>query len=43
MKKLVAAVLTLCLVSVVVPPAADGEGNDAGISTYAYSIQTDNN
>ena len=40
MKKIIAALLTLCLVTVVVPPISDENNNaDLGISTYAYSLQ----
>lgn len=44
MKKLIAALLTLCLVTVVVPPVSEGDnGGDYGISTYAYSYIYDIN
>ena len=44
MKKVIAGLITLCLVTVVLPPVSD-EGNDAdsGISTYAYFFQSNNN
>ncbi len=43
MKKIVAALLTLCIVSVVVPPVSDSGDSDSGISTYEYVSQTHDN
>lgn len=40
MKKVIAALLTLCLVTLVIPPAPNG---DQGISTYEYSRQSHGN
>lgn len=46
MKKVIAALLTLCLVAVVIPPVPDGndgENGEPGISTHEYSCQGDAN
>ncbi|MDE6220515.1 MAG: hypothetical protein K2G51_08830 [Lachnospiraceae bacterium] len=48
MRKVIATLLTLCLVTLVVPPVPNGDtdgGNsdDAGISTCEYSCQGDAN
>lgn len=46
MKKVIAALLTLCLVAVVIPPVPDGndgENGEPGISTHEYYYQTENN
>lgn len=44
MKKVIATLLMLCLVTVVVPPIPnDDNGDDSGISTYAYFKQEDVN
>lgn len=44
MKKVIATLLMLCLVTVVVPPIPENDSDDdAGISTYAYSCQYNNN
>lgn len=41
MKKILAALLTLCLITVVVPPVSDeSNSDDYGISTCDYSYQT---
>lgn len=38
MKKVLAAILTLCLITIVVPPVSDESSNaDLGISTCEYS------
>ena len=40
MRKVIAALFMLCLVTVVVPPVQDGDDNDDyGISTHEYSSQ----
>lgn len=44
MKKVLAALLTLCLITVVVPPVSDeGDNADSGISTCEYSQLTHGN
>lgn len=44
MKKVIATLLMLCLVTVVVPPIPENDSDDdAGISTYAYYLQEDVN
>lgn len=37
MKNVFAVLLTLCLITVVVPPVSEGEDGDYGISTCEYS------
>ncbi len=40
MKKIITVLLTLCLITVVVPPVPEGnDGEDYGISTCGYSYQ----
>ena len=40
MKKIITMLLTLCLITVVVPPVSEGDdGADYGISTCGYSYQ----
>ncbi len=43
MKKIFAALLTLCLITVVVPPVSDEQNGDYGISTCELVIQEINN
>lgn len=48
MRKVIAALLTLCLVTLVVPPVPNGDndggsGNDSGISTHEYIIRENEN
>lgn len=42
MKKAIAVLLTLCLVTLVIPPAPNGNHNH-GVSTYEYSRQSHGN
>ncbi len=40
MKKIITILLTLCLITVVVPPVSEGNGGeDYGISTCEYSYE----
>ena len=39
MKKIFAALFTLCLITVVVPPVSDEQNGDYGISTCEYCTQ----
>ncbi len=43
MKNVFAVLLTLCLITVVVPPVSEGEDGDYGISTCEYSHIEDMN
>lgn len=44
MKKIIASLLMLCLITVVVPPVPnDDNGDDYGFSTYSYILQEGDN
>ena len=43
MKKVIATLLTLCMVLVVIPSAPNGNNDNQGISPYAYSKPTEIN
>ncbi len=43
MKKVIATLLTLCMVLVVIPSAPNGDNDNQGISLHAYSSQAHDN
>lgn len=43
MKKVIAALLTLCLVFIIVPTVPDNGSKNTGISLYEYSVQEGDN
>lgn len=43
MKKLIAAFLTLCIVSFIIPAAPDNGSGNTGINLCGYSVQEEGN